>query len=414
MTDPRDPSISFVTITAACVPDYLRGSDFYNALMLDDEKELTVPKVHFKQDCSVANMDDLRSLLSTMHFWGVSAFLPSVADFLFSCEDSSCMVVVAMYEQDMPFLSTLRRLKEAIDTERIKAAILDESVDILAYLSEHRYSFGDDVCEIAAGLTTSACLQFLHEKGCSWTESTCIAAAFHGSISCLRYAHTNGCPWSEDTCTTAADHGALNCLIYAHEQGCPWDENTCTYAALNGHLECLKYAHSHDCPWDGDTAAYAASNGHLHCLQYLHENGCSWDSNVCAFAAAGGHLNCLIYAHEHTCSWEESTCSCAAEKGHLDCLKYALQQGCPSGEATLCAAASGGHVEILQYLHGSAGYPWTEKVLKIARRLNHTECLHYALENGCPTGADDFDASAESSAGGGNIEKQYSCMYTCM
>ena len=75
-------------------------------------------------------------------------------------------------------------------------------------------------------------------------------AVIKGRLNILKYLHNNGFRWGELTCAYAAEYGHLDCLKYLHENDCPWNKWTCLFAAEEGNLECLKYAHENGCLWD--------------------------------------------------------------------------------------------------------------------------------------------------------------------
>lgn len=73
-----------ISISKCKVPHYLEGSDFYNALSSDDTEEFSIPEGNLKLTLALADVDDLRYLMKTLHFWGASRYPDVVLMFLMS------------------------------------------------------------------------------------------------------------------------------------------------------------------------------------------------------------------------------------------------------------------------------------------------------------------------------------------
>lgn len=71
-----------ISISKCKVPHYLVGSDFYNALSSDDTEEFSIPEGNLKLTLALADVDDLRYLMKTLHFWGASKYPDEVLLFL--------------------------------------------------------------------------------------------------------------------------------------------------------------------------------------------------------------------------------------------------------------------------------------------------------------------------------------------
>ena len=126
-------------------------------------------------------------------------------------------------------------------------------------------------------------------------------AARGGSIEVLEYLMEWGYEFG-NACTGAAREGHLEALKWARDQDppCPWNEDTCPYAAYGGHMEVLKWARSEDppVPWDGRTCKAAVDGGNLDVLKWLRAQNppCPWNRRNCEEAASRE-------GHQHVIDW---------------------------------------------------------------------------------------------------------------
>lgn len=136
----------------------------------------------------------------------------------------------------------------------------------------------------------------------------------------------------------------------------------------------------------GSCSQQCVMKGNLECLQIVHENGGYWNEKTCSFAAFHGNLDCLRYAHENGCPWDTNTLSLALLQGHLDCAIYYLTHAddYQKDDPTYCKCAVwNGNIHCLKYLHQN-GFAWDHTIPLQASTYGQTECLRYAIENGCP------------------------------
>lgn len=251
---------NMISICKSQVPSYLRKSEFYHSLDEDgDGGEITIPRDCFKETMSFTGTADLRNLLSTLRFWGVSSIPTEIVRFVLFTKIEDADAVFVEFEGELVYLSFLRRLSQ-------NTAEYQGKLDYVAY---HK---------------------LLNQ---SWTSDPMESCA---QLCCMQYQYTNGHAWDVETCNLAAQHGNLAMLQWLHDHGCVWDATTCAAAAAGGRLDCLKYAHNHWCGWDAVTCASAARGNHLNCLQYAHENGCPWDENTCINAITSRETSCFEYA----------------------------------------------------------------------------------------------------------------------
>ena len=154
------------------------------------------------------------------------------------------------------------------------------------------------------------------------------------------------------------------------EKKCEWDEQTINMATLIGNLEMLKYCFANDCPCDEQQSCRnAAGKGHLDCLRFLFEK---------------------VKPSRET---EKDAAETAAQNGHLDILKYFVEERKISDDIkTECVLHSvfKGHLNCLKYMVEEAKAPLNDSQnISLARYYEHTECLHYLREKGCPEPTDE-------------------------
>ncbi|CAL6290922.1 unnamed protein product [Bathycoccus prasinos] len=181
-------------------------------------------------------------------------------------------------------------------------------------------------------------------------------------------------------CWQVAGTNKLELLKWAREvKHCEWDAKTINKAARKGYLEMLKYCFSNECPYDEERSCeQAAIEGHLDCLRFLFgkvKPSRETEKDVVIQAACGGHVEILKYFVEERKIWDDLKLDCAATAalhGKLDCIKYLF------GEEAKTPLNN------WPYIAG-------------ARYKEHTDCVNYLLEKGCPEPTDEQYATfAES------------------
>ena len=203
------------------------------------------------------------------------------------------------------------------------------------------------------------------------------------SISTLEWVW-NHFPWGEEDtkgnvmdqawfCAEVAGTKKLEFLEWAREvKHCEWNAMTINRAAYRGNLEMLKYCFSNGCPCDeGKSCKQAAIGGHLDCLRFLFDKvkpSRETEIKAAREAAAYGRINILKYLVEYQILFisdgeKRDFMYDAAMYGQLVCLKYLVEEGKVPLD----------------------NWPF----IACARYFEHTECLNYLLEKGCPEPTDE-------------------------
>jgi len=172
----------------------------------------------------------------------------------------------------------------------------------------------------------------------------------------------------------------------------------CWQVTTTNKLELLKWAREvKQCEWDEETINQAAFKGNLEMLKYCFSNECPCDEEEsCKLAAKGGNLDCLRFLFDKmnlSRETEKKAAHQAAYHGHMDILKYLVEERKISDEVKFgCVgnAARYGHLDCLQYLVEEAKVPLDQWCyIAFARYDEHTECINYLQEKGCPEPTDE-------------------------
>ena len=172
-------------------------------------------------------------------------------------------------------------------------------------------------------------------------------------------------------CAEVAGTNKLEFLKWAREvKHCEWNAMTIAAAAIKGNLEMLKYCFSNDCPYDEKEACkHAAIEGQLDCLRFLFDK---------------------VKPSRET---EEKAAIQAAGKGHTDIVKYCVEERKMSDRVKygcVTAAAKFGQLDCIKYLLEEAKVPLDQwGYIASARYDEHTECVNYLQEKGCPEPTDE-------------------------
>jgi hypothetical protein len=172
----------------------------------------------------------------------------------------------------------------------------------------------------------------------------------------------------------------------------------CEQVAGTNKLEFLKWAREvKHREWDERTINAAAEKGNLEMLKYCLSNDCSCDEKEsCTRAAAQGYLDCVRFLFdkvEPSRETEKYAAMQAAGLGHTDILTYFVEERKIPGAvkiACVTAAAMDGQLDCIKYLVEEAKVPLNHWLsVAYARYFEHSDCLNYLLEKGCPEPTDE-------------------------
>lgn len=425
--------MSVVAVKTSSVPQYLQGSEFYNSLDLDVDEEITVPVDCFKEDDSVYNTDDLRSLLSTLRFWGVSACPSSVLAFVITANgDDSTLDVLAQFTTELPFLEQLQELSQCPVPDRLTLAIKQDNLLVVQYLVGSGAECDAGAFKTACEMNRLCCLRNIDESANkSWLpESLLRRLITKGYIGVIEHLYSRGfdviVPYAADVacryghmelmkyylnlhnttmdctsiCATAASRNQLECLRYACEQGhlaAGTGREIIISVCEFGHLAIIMYLHEQGAALQVQAMDKAASYGFLPVVQYLHEHGCAWGQNASELAARGGYLPCFAYMHQHGCPVPTNVLSTVVENGHTEMVRYLLDNHVDMGiREAVYSAVKFGKVPILQLLHTGYAQPLQSELCELAMQYGHVKCLQYLHEHGVAWGNTNTDEAAKN------------------
>lgn len=249
-----------IDIIVKYIPDYLKNSEFYLNLDLNDNDfdTITIPSINFKKDCKIRNFDELINLLHTLRFWmtPIEDFYCGIFDFVTMCNDIRYKY---LYEEfsDMDIIKDIKYLHQIYFIERTSVPVI--LTDDIFY----------KVCEL--GLLYL--LKYFHKKRpiiCSNDNMTynCIQ---YGNFECLKYLYLNGFDIDENMIKTCCFFGQIDCLKYLHKNGFTINEGCVNCCIGLGALKLVNHSDKYD---------------YFECVKYCLENG--------------GKLSSTSYAYLHS------------------------------------------------------------------------------------------------------------------
>ena len=186
-------------------PAYLRDGSFYQSLNKEDDDAFEVPENCIKNDPFVESLKDLKLLLRTTRFWGLTEIPPEGIEYILRHVDITDVEDLLL---EFPELCKILQVKMASFADAIGTAI-----------------------KLNLGLSV---VRLMYQMGYVTTAETCQEAAKVGDLESLMFLHKNECPWDVRTLIAAVRHDNCDCLQYALAADCPADTHLFTYAAYAG------------------------------------------------------------------------------------------------------------------------------------------------------------------------------------
>lgn len=221
-------NMSLISIQIKDIPDYLKSSNFYNNLDINDNENdtITIPSINFKKDCKIRNFDELMNLLHTLRFWmtPMEDFYCGIFDFVKMCNNIRYKY---LYEEfyDMDIINDIKYLHQIYFIERTSIPVI---------LTDDNF---DKVCEL--GLLYL--LKYFHKKCFKYNDSMPYNCIQYGNFECLKYLHSNGFDIDENMIKTCCLFGQIDCLKYLHKNGFTIDEGCINCCIKSENIECVKY-----------------------------------------------------------------------------------------------------------------------------------------------------------------------------
>jgi len=254
-----------IDIILKYIPDYLKSSEFYNNLDINDtyineNDTITIPSINFKKDRKIRNFDELMNLLHTLRFWmaPIEDFYYSIFNFVKMCNDIRYKY---LYEEfyDMDIINDIKYLHQIYFIERTSVPVI---------LTDDNFN---KVCEL--GLLYL--LKYFHKKCFKYNDNMPYNCIQYGNFECLKYLHSNGFYIDENMINTCCFFGQIDCLKYLHKNGFTIGEgcvNCCiglgglrlvSPSVKYNYFECLKYCLENGGKLSSTSYAYLHSNNNV-------------------------------------------------------------------------------------------------------------------------------------------------------
>lgn len=183
-------------------------------------------------------------------------------------------------------------------------------------------------------------------------------------------------------CLRAAKSGHINCVVYARDRGRPWGPGICAAAAAGGHLDILRYAHAHGAPVEDNAIEVAMAAGHLDCVWWLCDHGHPWGRATCASAGSVIDIAHMRRLREGGCPWGNTLLCVIASNRLMDCLHYALENGCPHHADAAIEAARAGWLDGIKYMESHGIALARHEMCDAAADGDQAAVLEYMLDQG--------------------------------
>ena len=110
------------------IPNYLRCSEFYKSLDVNEEEEeeggeIPIPECNLKFDLHLDSEYDLYHLLSTLRFWGVESIPKELINFIFTRELEDFEDILDEFGRELTYLHVIQRVSDEQDDHKMNAAI---------------------------------------------------------------------------------------------------------------------------------------------------------------------------------------------------------------------------------------------------------------------------------------------------
>lgn len=289
------------------IPAYLRKSNFFRNLDVDNDDSFTILLAYYKPDLIVHNLRDFEWLLETIRYWGVDDILPLLLEHPKASVASCCSAeLLRAYEIEMPYLRDLPQLAPF----------------------QHNPSRLMDVAMKCGQLEVVEFVRRVYSV--QWSHSHMENAARYGRVDSLKYALNHGCTILHmNLFQTAVAHGHLECVRFLHEMHCPARYDICSTAVRNHQTHILKYligafyiAH------DAIRAAIDVDNEEA--LHFLHISArYTLPADASMRTTLHDSLSCLKYLHKHNFPHTKQLYYSAVLRCSAKCLRYLRDTGCP-------------------------------------------------------------------------------------
>nr|WIL05370.1 ankyrin repeat protein [Pithovirus mammoth] len=361
----------------------------------------------------------------TCHQWFRLGIPISKSNYLDSCfEDGNLASLKKLTEES--------NCHEVITSDRVHKAIQKDHLEIVQWVREYGYIFGNsELCSMAycgrismlkwidSDPRTHHLLKqhgenisfYLAKKNrfeeLKWFFSRSFKlhkfcpyhAAKNNNLPMIEWLAERACPLTEETIGGIGHGGSIEILAWTIANRYVDNFNKLLIkAASEGHLEMLHWVEknlSEQFPldkWNSDLCSYAAESGILEAVQWLKGKGFICDEKTCEFAASKGNFKLVQWLILNGCPCNEMVFFFAVEQEDLSLLTWMKRNKCPWNEDVCSNAASHGQLEALKWIRKN-GCPWNEKTLVMAAESGQFETFVWAHQQKCPIDPSIVDAA---------------------
>lgn len=359
---------SMTSIRKSEVPQFLRGSEYFQALGADDDdQEFFVPLECFMMSPEITDESTFQTMVSTLRFWGVSPFSDCERKINFVKKEfgSNEFQGIASHFQNELNSRGERGSRKLVQYLVNQGGNLSEytlciittdcSVCRLEYFNHYVLSAKEKVDSMSAQLLLSSfassaarganvsALRSLHEMGTVLNPSLYVDATscISQSLECLQYLLSNKVLVTPSFITSLADQDKCDALACVLSHGHPIPSTICKHLRS---IECVDVLHEAGykwTEWSGFDAIgpiptfyqiqrYNARGPVIsHILAHLCSLGCYMPPIAKTIAIYERNINTLIALHQHGCKWDAGgkCIQAAIDTNQQDIVEFALSTG---------------------------------------------------------------------------------------
>lgn len=264
----------------------------------------------------------------------------------------------------------------------------DDDVEVLKWLSQHKFQFSEQLLYIVIKNSMYDCLRWLYKNHNEifFNKDVIRNASVHCDFKTLSYLY-EVCNFKDFTSIHmeyAVANNRLESCIFFHKRGVKSTPRCFDWAVKNENFNMIRWLYDYN--YAGCTylsMEYAVEAENMELINFLHNISAQCDMKVLRLASRKGNLHIVKWLHDHYDDlFNSDVVDCSFESGNIELAKWFLEDSLMDcSNIAIDIAAEHGHLEMVKWLHEKKPLCCTEEAIDLACQNYRTEIVKWLLEN---------------------------------